>query len=156
MFVRGFQRLRDLLGDGEGFIDRDGPLRDAIPERRPLDQFHHQRDSARALFEAVNLRDVRMIERGKRSRFAIKSCQPFGILRDRLGQYFDRHVATEVGVRRPIHLPHSAFTNLGGDLIWTEAGAGLQGHRLVQRHALDELLQPVLHHDDAGRGGRFV
>ena len=73
-------------------------------------------------FEAVNLRDVRMIERGECSSFAIKSCQPFGILRDRLGQHFDRYVATEVGIRRPMHLPHPARANLGGDLIRAEAG----------------------------------
>ena len=74
-------------------------------KRRPLDQFHHQRDSARALFEAVNLRDVRMIESGWCASFAIKPRQPFGVLSDRLGKYFDRHSATEVGIRRPIHSP---------------------------------------------------
>ena len=49
------------------------------------------------------------------------------IARDRLGKYFDRHIATEVGVRRLIHLTHAAFADLGSDLIRAEAGAEGQG-----------------------------
>ena len=43
LFVRGFQRLGDLLRNRQRLVDRNGPLRDAVRESRPLDQFHHQR-----------------------------------------------------------------------------------------------------------------
>ena len=38
-FVRGFQGFGDLLGDGEGFVDGECPLRDALSQRRPLNEF---------------------------------------------------------------------------------------------------------------------
>lgn len=77
----------------------------SVRERRPLDQLHDERDAARAFSQAVHLRDVQMVERGKGSSFAIIACQPFGILRDRLRQDFDRHTATEFAIRRPIQVP---------------------------------------------------
>ena len=59
-----------------------GPLRDAIGERRPLDQLHHERDARRRdLFEAVDLRDVRMVQRGEDFGFALEPRQPIGIAR---------------------------------------------------------------------------
>ena len=80
---------------------------------------------------AGDSRDVRVVQRGECSSLAVESCQPLGILSDRLGQYFDRHIATEVGVRRPIHLAHPAFADLGSDFIRAEASAGRQGHNCV-------------------------
>ena len=55
LLVRGFQCLGDLLGDGQGFINRNRSLREAIREGRSLDQLHHQSAVAVALFETVNV-----------------------------------------------------------------------------------------------------
>ena len=43
LFVRGFERLGDLLRDRQRLVDRNNSLSDAVREGRPLDQFHHQR-----------------------------------------------------------------------------------------------------------------
>ena len=40
----------------------NGPSRDSLGERRALDQFHHEGPYAVSVFEAMDLRDVRMIE----------------------------------------------------------------------------------------------
>ena len=40
------------------------------------------------------------------------------------GRIFDRDVAAERGVRRAIHLAHSAGADAGDDFVDTEAGAG--------------------------------
>ena len=45
LFVRGFQGVRDLLRDRQGFIDRDGALRDPVREIVALNEFHHQRST---------------------------------------------------------------------------------------------------------------
>ena len=37
--VRGFQRLGDLLGDGQGFVEGDRPPLDTVLQRRAFDQF---------------------------------------------------------------------------------------------------------------------
>ena len=49
LLMRRFEGFRDLLGEGEGFVDRDRPLLDAICQRRPLDQFEDQRPDALCL-----------------------------------------------------------------------------------------------------------
>ena len=62
LLVRRFQCLGDLLGDGQCLVERNRPLRDTVRERRSLDQLHHERADTVALFEAVDLRDVRMVQ----------------------------------------------------------------------------------------------
>ena len=79
--VRGFEGLGDLLGDGQGLIYRDGTLRDAVGECRSLDQFHDQRSLALTAFEAVDRRDVGMVERRERLGFAVEAGQAFRVLR---------------------------------------------------------------------------
>ena len=44
--VGRFESFRDLLGDGEGFVERDGTLFDAICERRAFDQLKYERPDA--------------------------------------------------------------------------------------------------------------
>jgi hypothetical protein len=43
LLVCRFERLDELSGDGQRFFDRHRPLCQAIRERRPLDELHHQR-----------------------------------------------------------------------------------------------------------------
>ncbi len=82
-----------------------------------------------ALFEAVDVRDVRMIQRGEGLRFALEAREPVGVARERLGQDLDRDVAIELRVARPIDLAHAAFADLRGDFVDAETGAGSEGHR---------------------------
>ena len=56
LLVCGFERVGDLFRDGEGFVDRQRPARDAVGQRRPFDQLHHER------------RRVRLISRARKSR----------------------------------------------------------------------------------------
>ena len=65
LFVRGFERLGNLLRDRKRLTDWDRRGRDPIGERRALDQFHDQGSDAAAVLESMDLRDVRMIERGE-------------------------------------------------------------------------------------------
>ena len=70
------------------------------------------RDAA-AVLEAVDLRDVRMIQRGERLRFALEARQAVGVGRERLGQDLDRDVAIELRVARAIDLAHAACADSG-------------------------------------------
>ena len=56
LLVRRFQRLRDLPGDGQRFVERDRATRDALRQVLALDQLHHERGDAAAFFEAVDRR----------------------------------------------------------------------------------------------------
>ena len=83
LLVRGFERLRDLLRDGQGFVERQGSARDALRQIVTFDELHHERGHAPAFFEAVDRGDVRMIQGREHFRFALKTREPIGIDRER-------------------------------------------------------------------------
>ena len=79
LLVRRFEGFGDLLRDGQRLVHGNRTLRDAVGERRPLDQFHHESNRARALFQAVDLRDVWMVQRGERLGFAVEAREPLWV-----------------------------------------------------------------------------
>jgi hypothetical protein len=123
--MRGLESFGDLSGDGESLIDWNRPLRDPICERWSLDQLHHQRTNAVRLLQAVDLRDVRMIERRQCLGFALEARQPIGIAREGVGQHLDRDPPTKIGVESAIHLAHAARANCRLDFVRTKSGAEL-------------------------------
>ena len=131
-FSRRHERLRDLARDGEHLVERHrssdpsaGILsRDLFGERVALDQLEDDPGQAIRFLEAIHSGDVRMVERGEQFRFALESGQPIEILCECLREDFDRNVALEVCVARPIHLAHGAGAQCGHDLIAAESGAG--------------------------------
>ena len=129
LFVSGLQCLSDLARDGQRFINRDGSLRDPIRERGSVHELQHERAYAVRLFEAVNMRDVGMIEGGECFRFALEPREPFGVARERLRQNLQRNVTIQLRVAGAIHLAHAASADFGGDFVWAAARAGSQGHR---------------------------
>ena len=46
LFVRGLERLGDLLRERQGLVERDRPARDALRQVLAFDQLHHQRRGA--------------------------------------------------------------------------------------------------------------
>ena len=71
-FVRGFQCLGDLLGDWKGFINGNRTLSDPILQRWPFHQLQHQRSGVVGFFNAVDLRDVRMVQAGENLCLSLK------------------------------------------------------------------------------------
>ena len=76
----------------------------AIRQRRPFDQFHDERLGAVDVFEAVDVRDVGVIERGECPRFAFEAREAVGILRDGRRQHLDDDIASARGrlTRAPV------------------------------------------------------
>jgi hypothetical protein len=58
-----------------------------------------------------------VIEGGDGASFALESHQAIGISRHVFGQYLERHVATELCVRRSVHFTHSARADLFDDAV---------------------------------------
>ena len=81
------------------------------------------------LFEPVDGSDVRMIQRGERLRFARESRQALPVMRERLGQDLDRHVAIQRGIAHAIDLAHAPFADLGCHYVDAEPGAWGEGQR---------------------------
>jgi hypothetical protein len=71
----------------------------------------------------VNLRDVRMIERGERLGLALESGEPIGIGGERVGQDLDRHVAIQLRVAGFVDLAHAAGADSAGDFVRTKTSA---------------------------------
>ena len=86
---------------------------------RAFDQLHHNR----AVFNAIDRGDVRMVQRRQRMRLARKPGQRFRVLPAR--QYLDRHVPVQLRIRRPIDRAHAALAQLAGDFV---VGDLLRGH----------------------------
>ena len=79
LFMRRFQRFGDLPGNRQCLVKGNRPLRDPICQRRPLDEFHHQRDCAGAPFQAVDVGYVRMIQRREDFCFALETRHTFSV-----------------------------------------------------------------------------
>jgi hypothetical protein len=76
------------------------------------------------LFEAVDLRDVRMIERGQRPCLALKARHTVGVSGDGVGQNLQRDVAFELGIACPIDLTHPAGPERADHLVDAQSGSG--------------------------------
>ena len=97
-------------------------------ERRPFDELHDERHDAVALFQAVDVRNVRVVQRREDFCLAVKASEAFGVRCERVGQDLDGDLPLQLGVRRSIHLAHSAHADLGGDFVRAEASAWGERH----------------------------
>src|SRR5882672_10981014 len=129
LLVGGFERVRDLLRDRERLVDRNRSARDALRQVVALDEFHHERRDARALLQALDRGDVRMVQRGERLRFAREARQAVRVVRERFGQDLDRDGAIQLRIAGAVHLAHAAFADRRIDFVDAEARAG-QGQSL--------------------------
>ena len=111
LLVGGFERLSNLLGDGQGFVKRDRPLLDAIRQRRPFDQFEDQRPNALGLRQPVDAPDVGVVQRGEDLGFPLEPRQAVGVGGERLGEHLERHVPVELGVAGLPDFAHPALAD---------------------------------------------
>ena len=81
-FVRGFERLSDLLRDRERLIEWNRAARDALREIVALDEFHDEGGHAPAFFQAVDSRDVRVIQRREGLGFTLEAREPIRVVRE--------------------------------------------------------------------------
>ena len=105
------------------------PLRlAAFRQRLAVDQLHDDERNPIQPFQPINVRDVRMVERGQRLRFAGEPRQPIGIAGEGVRQDFQRDVAVQLRVPRAIHLAHAAGPDGAEDFVRTESHACGQRH----------------------------
>ena len=131
LLVRRFERLHDLLRDGQRFVDRHGAASNPLGEILAFDQFHHEGLDAVCLLQPIEGRNVRMIQGGQCPGFARESGHAFGVGRECLRQNFDRHRALEPRIAGAIHLTHAARAEGGENFIRAESGAGGEGQTVT-------------------------
>ena len=64
-FMRRFQGSSDLFGDRQGRIQGNRPLRDPVGEGGAIHELQDERPRPLGLFDAVDLRDVGVVQRGE-------------------------------------------------------------------------------------------
>ena len=126
--VCGFERLGDLSRDRQRLVERQRTARDELRQILALDELHDQGAHLADFLEAVQLRDMRMVEGGERAGFAREARRAIGIARDRFRKNLQRDVALEPGIARAIHLAHPAGAERRNNFVVTDAGPGGNGH----------------------------
>ena len=125
--VRRLERVGDLPCDRQSLCHRNRPAPDDRGQVFAFDQLHHERANAAArslrFFEAVDLRDVGMVQRRQRLRFTTETRQPVGIVREQRRQHLDRDVAIEACIAGAKHFAHPARTKRADDLVRAEPTA---------------------------------
>ena len=138
LLVRGFKRYGNLSGDGQRFVNRDRPARDALREILALDQLHHESLHAVGVLEPVDRGDVRMIQRGEDFRFALKAGQAVGVGCERRWKDLDGDVTLQLRIARAIDLAHAPGPKGGKDFVGGSAcllvgnGADVTGPGLAE------------------------
>jgi hypothetical protein len=128
LLVSCFEGLRDLSGNLQRLIDGNLSLRNAVSKRRPLHELHHERLGAVVFFQAVDVCDVWMIERGEDLCFALKSSEPFRVRREGIRKDLQRIVSLKRLVVRSPDLAHTALAEGGRHLVRSDSGARADGH----------------------------
>ena len=80
LIVRGFEGLRDLLRDRQRVGERHRSARDQHREVVAFDEFHDQRAHAAQVLEAVDVRDIGMVQRREDLRFAFEASESIGVV----------------------------------------------------------------------------
>jgi hypothetical protein len=117
LLMRRFERIGDLHRDVERLVGRDRTCGDAVGERGAFHELHRERGRLAAALEPVDLRDIRMIERGERFGLALKTRHSIGIVGKRRRENLDGDLAFEVTVGGAIHLAHTAGAEVAGDFV---------------------------------------
>ncbi len=156
LLVRRFERFGNLPRDGQRFVERDRAERDALRQIVAVDQLHHDGTHTATLFEAVDVRDVRVIDGRQRLRFAREPREPVGIAGERVGQDLQRDVAIELRIARTEHLAHPACADAGDDFVDAEARAGSEGQTAGSiAVSARELISHAVHGQDVLRHARI-
>src|SRR5262245_4075224 len=97
--MRGFECLGDLTPILDGRVDWNWTA-----EYLAFDQLQNQMVHVARLLQAVDRRDIGMIERRQHSRFSPEAGEPLGIIRECRWQRFYGDITTEARIVRPVHL----------------------------------------------------
>ena len=124
LLVRRFEGFGNLLRDRQRLVERDRAERDALRQVLTLDELHHDRTHTATFLEAVDVRDVRVIDGRQCLRFAREPREPIGVAGERVGQDLQRDVAIELRIARAEDLAHSARADAGDDFVDAETRAG--------------------------------
>lgn len=133
--VRGRQRGSDLRAVTQYVVGRQRASLEPRRKRLSFEVFHNQEVDAILVADIEQRTDVRMGQRGYRSRLPVEAPPPLGIGGILRRKDLDRDVAREPGIAGAIDLAHSACTERRGDLVRSQSAAREERHvgRIVSK-----------------------
>jgi hypothetical protein len=90
----------------------------------PLEQFRNREKSALMNAGIEDRQDIGVRERSDGLRLPLEASTPLRVGRNRVAKDFDRHIAGEPRIARPVHLAHSTGAEGRNDLVRAKACAG--------------------------------
>jgi len=126
--MRTLNGIRNLPSNMERLLNRNRTLCDALNQGGTLDQLHYQGDDVVGVLQAVDVRDMRMIQRGENLSLALKPGETFGISKKGFGEHLQGIVPLEARVVCAPDPAHATLADQGCHLIWTDASAWAYGH----------------------------
>ena len=107
----------DLPRDRERLVDGDATADDAIGQRLAVNELHHQRPGTGGFLEAIDMRDVRVIQRREHLCLALESGQAIRVGHQGVGQHLEGIVPLERQVACTPDLAHPAFAEDGDHFV---------------------------------------
>src|SRR5262249_18849352 len=105
----------------------DSSLIDARLQRLAFDQFHH--DAMRAAgFEAVDVRDVRVVQGCQHFCFALKATDSVLVKGELIRQDLDCDFTLQLQIASPVHLAHATLSEQGSYFKRAKLRADCESH----------------------------
>ena len=141
--VCSLQRAGHVDDDAERDVELQTPvaLEDAL-QILSVDQLHDDEVDAIVRAGVIDRRDVRVVKRGRGTRFLAEPRDEFGIGCKARAEDFHRHIAIEKLVVRPVHERHAALTE------WLDQAVAARQHPLGQHPSTEPAVS--LHRDASG------
>ena len=99
---------------------RQGYASQMLAQSQAVEQLRHHIGRGVQSTDVMNDENIWMIQRARRSRLLLETAESIGIAANVGRQYFDRHLAAEPAVRRPIHFAHAACADWGEHFVRAE------------------------------------
>ena len=93
MVVRRLERLGDLFRDAQCVVERDGAARNRCARSSPSTSSMTRARMSPRFLKAVDIGDVRMVERREGLRFACETCEAVRVAVNGVPQDLDRNVS---------------------------------------------------------------
>ena len=118
--VRRFQRIQNLFRNLQRFICRQRAALQPLRQRFGLHEFHDDASCFAGFFQAVDVSDIRVIQRGENLGFSLKTGETIRIIRESIRKSLDGNVSSELRVVSAEDDAHPSFAKRGSDLIGTD------------------------------------
>ena len=113
--------------------------RDPLRQIVTLDEFHDERTHPAGFFEAVDVRDVRVVQGCEGLGFSREPGQPVRIVRKRVREDLERDIAIQPDIARAIDLSHAAFADRRGDFVDAEKRTGRESQTAEDYRSTDDI-----------------